>query len=126
MTTRAGRVYASSPIDVVNLGPLMARIAEMPEVRIGLIDVPVALGHPDLVGGNIHQIFGGLCGGDAQVNSTARTHGTFVAGMLSASGGSAAPAICPDCTLPVRPIFGTFRARTVGRIQLRSTSSVWM
>jgi subtilisin family serine protease len=32
-------------------------------------------------------------------------HGTFVAGILSANRGSAAPAICPDCTLLLRPIF---------------------
>ena len=32
-------------------------------------------------------------------------HGTFVAGILSARRGSAAPSICPDCTLVVRPIF---------------------
>lgn len=32
-------------------------------------------------------------------------HGTFVAGILSARRGSAAPAICPDCTVLVRPIF---------------------
>jgi subtilisin family serine protease len=32
-------------------------------------------------------------------------HGTFVAGILSARRGSSAPAICPDCTLLVRPIF---------------------
>jgi subtilisin family serine protease len=32
-------------------------------------------------------------------------HGTFIAGVLSATPDSAAPAICPDCTLLVRPIF---------------------
>jgi subtilisin family serine protease len=32
-------------------------------------------------------------------------HGTFVAGILSAKRGSLAPAICPECTLLVRPIF---------------------
>jgi subtilisin family serine protease len=38
-------------------------------------------------------------------NSVACSHGTFVAGMLSAKRGSAASAICPGCTLLVRPIF---------------------
>jgi subtilisin family serine protease len=38
-------------------------------------------------------------------DSTACMHGTFVAGILSAKRGSAVPAICPDCTLLVRPIF---------------------
>jgi subtilisin family serine protease len=32
-------------------------------------------------------------------------HGTFVAGILSARRGGDAPAICPNCTLLVRPIF---------------------
>jgi subtilisin family serine protease len=32
-------------------------------------------------------------------------HGTFVAGILSARRSSTAPAICPGCTLLLRPIF---------------------
>jgi subtilisin family serine protease len=32
-------------------------------------------------------------------------HGTLVAGILCAKRGSAVPAICPECTLLVRPIF---------------------
>jgi hypothetical protein len=32
-------------------------------------------------------------------------HGTFVAGILCARRDSIAPAICPGCTLIVRPIF---------------------
>jgi subtilisin family serine protease len=39
-------------------------------------------------------------------------HGTFVAGVLSAQRGSSAPAICPDCTLLVRPIFAETAAGT--------------
>ena len=38
-------------------------------------------------------------------SSIACQHGTFVAGILTARRGSSAPAICPDCTLLVRPIF---------------------
>lgn len=37
--------------------------------------------------------------------SAACLHGTFVAGILVAKRGSIAPAICPGCTLLVRPIF---------------------
>src|SRR5512132_2821930 len=33
----------------------------------------------------------------------ALSHGTFVAGLLMARRGSRAPAICPGCTLLVRP-----------------------
>lgn len=32
-------------------------------------------------------------------------HGTFVAGILCAKRGSPAPAICPDCTFLIRPVF---------------------
>ncbi len=32
-------------------------------------------------------------------------HGTFIAGILSAKRNSLAPAICPNCTLLIRPIF---------------------
>jgi len=77
-----------------------------PEIRVGLIDGPVARGHPDLASDRIRQISGTSDTAAARANGDARTHGTFVAGMLSARRGSAAPAICPDCTLLVRPIFG--------------------
>jgi subtilisin family serine protease len=40
-----------------------------------------------------------------QTNSTACLHGTFIAGILSAKRNSTAPALCPNCTLLVRPIF---------------------
>ncbi len=40
-----------------------------------------------------------------QARSPACAHGTFVVGILSARRGSVAPAICPTCTLLVRPIF---------------------
>jgi subtilisin family serine protease len=43
--------------------------------------------------------------GCSQAGSAACLHGTFVAGILCAKRGSAAPAICPGCTLLVRPIF---------------------
>ena len=45
---------------------------------------------------------GGTC---VRTDSVACRHGTFVAGILSARRNSLAPAICPDCTLLVRPIF---------------------
>jgi hypothetical protein len=44
-------------------------------------------------------------GACTQDESAAFLRGTFVAGILSARRGSDAPAICPDCTLLVRPIF---------------------
>jgi len=77
------------------------------EIRVGLIDGPVVGDHPNLAGNSIRQISGASNGAFAKSDGDVRTtHGTFVAGMLAAKRGSAAPAICPDCTLLVRPLFG--------------------
>jgi len=75
------------------------------EIKIALIDGPVATDHSDLSNTKIREIPGRLSGTCDRTNSVACTHGTFVAGILCARRGSAAPAICPDCTLLVRPIF---------------------
>lgn len=99
-----------NPLDLVNLGELMRRTTGKPEIQIGLIDGPVAIDHPDLAGENIHPVSGALSGTCTVANSFACRHGTFVAGILSAKRGSAAPAICPDCTLLVRPIFAETKA----------------
>jgi subtilisin family serine protease len=72
---------------------------------IGLIDGPIAMNHPDLATSNIRTLPGKLSGVCAHVHSAACLHGTFVAGILCAKRTSIAPAICPDCTLLVRPIF---------------------
>jgi len=93
------------PLDLVNLTPLMARTSGRAEIRIGLIDGPVALDHPDLAADNIHQVPGKQSGACLTANSIACLHGTFIAGILMAKRGSAAPAICPGCTLLVRSIF---------------------
>ncbi len=93
------------PVDLVKLSPLMRRTAGKRETVIGLIDGPVNASHPDLAGSSIQEIPGKLRGTCSRASSIACMHGTFVAGILSARRGSAAPAICPDCTLLVRPIF---------------------
>jgi subtilisin family serine protease len=92
-------------LKLVTLSPLMARTAGHPEVVIGLIDGPVAIGHPDLESESIRELPAGNEGICALSSSAACKHGTFVAGILLAKRGSAAPAICPRCTLLVRPIF---------------------
>ena len=93
------------PLDVVKLKALMERTSGRPEVMIGLIDGPVVINHPDLVGANIREIPGMLAGTCTQAESAACLHGTFVAGILCAKRGSIAPAICPNATLLLRPIF---------------------
>src|SRR5262245_14012606 len=94
-----------SPLEVVHLTSLMQRTSGRAEIVIGLVDGPVAINHPDLMSNNIHEIPGSLPGICLQANSAACQHGTFVSGILFARRGSSAPAICPGCTLLVRPIF---------------------
>src|SRR5690348_15378340 len=93
------------PFDVIRLRPLMERTNGNPEIRIGLLDGPVALDHPDLRSAVIREVTATPNGGCRDTSSVACIHGTFVAGMLVANGGSTAPGICPGCTLLVRPIF---------------------
>lgn len=94
-----------SPLDLVKLTALMALTSGRAETTVALIDGPIAITHPDLIAENIREIPGSLRGTCSLANSAACMHGTFVAGILCAKRGSAAPAICPNCTLLVRPIF---------------------
>lgn len=93
------------PLELVKLTALMERTSGSPEVKIGLIDGPVAVQHADLAGEHLREIPGNNGATCTRANSTACLHGTFVAGILSAKRGSSAPAICPNCTLLLRPIF---------------------
>jgi len=93
------------PLDLVKLTPLMQITGGRTETKVALIDGPVATNHPELSGTNIIELPGKIGGACQRATSLACMHGTFVAGILSAKRGSAAPAICPDCTLIVRPIF---------------------
>lgn len=104
------------PLDVVKLKALMEHTSGRPEIVIGLIDGPVAINHPDLVGANIREIPGTLVGTCAQAGSAACLHGTFVAGILCAKRGSIAPAICPNSTLLLRPIFPETASSTDGQL----------
>lgn len=93
------------PLDLVKLTTLMERTSGAREVQIGLIDGPVLTHHSDLAGDHLREIpaqSGGTC---THARSFACSHGTFIAGILVAKRGSAAPAICPGCALLIRPIF---------------------
>jgi subtilisin family serine protease len=107
------------PLDLVKLTALMARTNGSPEVKIGLIDGPVATQHTGFAGEHLREISGNNGAACTQTNSTACLHGTFVAGILAAKRNSPAPAICPNCTLLVRPIFAE---TTSGSEQMPSTS----
>ncbi len=93
------------PLDLVRLPPLMSLSQGRSELVVALIDGPVALDHPDLAQSRILEIPARVRGSCSRVESVACMHGTFVAGMLVAQRQSAAPAICPACTLLLRPIF---------------------
>jgi subtilisin family serine protease len=88
----------------------MARTKGDPAVRVALIDGPVLLEHPFLANGNIRTIGQNGANTCLRTDSIACTHGTFVAAILAAKRGSDAPAICPDCTLLVRPVLPEKRA----------------
>lgn len=75
------------------------------EIIVGLIDGPVAVNHPAFATKNIREISEKSTGACTQTNSISCLHGTAVAGVLFARRGSGSPAICPGCTLMVRPIF---------------------
>jgi subtilisin family serine protease len=94
------------PLELVKLDRLMKRSSGRREIVIGLIDGPVAIDHPDLAGNHVRGLPGKQSASCALSNSVACLHGTFVAGVLAARRGSVAPAICPECTLLVLPIFG--------------------
>jgi subtilisin family serine protease len=94
-----------TPPDLVKLPQLMSLTSGRSEIVVGMVDGPVAADHPDLAQTNIQELPGKTGTACAQTSSAACVHGTFVAGILSAKRGSVAPAICPDCTLLVNPIF---------------------
>ena len=106
-------------LELVNLGALMGRTSGSAELTVALIDGPVAIGHVALAGARLREIPGSHGTACAQASSTACLHGTFVAGMLSATRDSSAPAICPNCTVLIRPIFAE---ATLGREQMPSAT----
>ena len=94
-----------SDLDAAGVGRLMSIAVGAEVVGVALLDGPVALSHPALADARVRII-----GADAAASCRAdgsRTiwHGTSVAGVLSACRSSAAPGICPGCTLVIRPIF---------------------
>jgi subtilisin family serine protease len=84
---------------------LMSIAVGRAEIGVALLDGPVALSHPDLADARIRIIGPATAASCRADGSPACRHGTSVAGILSARRSSAAPGICPGCTLVVRPIF---------------------
>lgn len=107
------------PLDLVKLTAVMERSSGSPDVKIGLIDGPVVTDHPDLAGEHLREIPGNGGATCTRANSTACLHGTFIAGILCAKRGCPAPAICPKCTLLIRPVFAE---EITGREQMPSAT----
>lgn len=107
------------PLDVARLTPVMERTQGERRVRVGLIDGPIVVDHPDLVSEHVHFLSSKGSGLSEPASGAARAHGTYVAGILSGRRGSVAPAICPGCTLLVRPIF---LESTAGSVEMPSAS----
>lgn len=106
-------------LDLVKLTAVMERTSGKPEIVVGLLDGPVATNHPALERVHIREIPGSIRGACTQTRSVACLHGTFVAGILCAKRSADAPAICPNCTLLVRPIFAETH---VGSLQMPSAT----
>ena len=102
METTGSRMH---PLDLANLRPLVDRTRGRRGVAIGLIDGPVDLEHPGLTPNCIREVQAEAAIACAGQSSAACVHGTFIAGELAAQRGTSVPAICPDCTLLLRPIF---------------------
>jgi subtilisin family serine protease len=108
-----------TPLDLVRLTPLMKLTSGIVDVSIGLVDGPVVMNHPELASQYVREISGNGSSACTQIKSIACLHGTFIAGILSAKRGSEAPAICPGCTVLLRPIFAE---ATTGQAQLPSAT----
>jgi hypothetical protein len=70
-------------LDLVGLTALMDYSAGRREIRIELIDGPVALDHPELAADRIEPVADAPGAGCTVPSSAACAHGTFVAGILS-------------------------------------------
>ena len=108
-----------NPLELVKLTALMERTSGVPDIKIGLIDGPVVTQRADLANEHFREIPGHNGATCTQANSMACLHGTFIAGILSAQRNSLAPAICPNCTLLIRPIFAE---TTFGREHMPSAT----
>lgn len=104
MTAVAPAGIDPDPLASVNLLQLMEHTSGRADIIVGLLDGPVATGIPSLASENIRESASGS-GSTIGRSGPACRHGTFVAAMLTGRRTSRAAAICPGCTLLVRPIF---------------------
>jgi subtilisin family serine protease len=93
------------PLNQTRLYALMNTSSGSPNISVGVIDGPVDFNHPAFHESKIKTVKDSQLGACKIASSVACTHGTFVAGILSAKRGLSAPAICPNCQIILYPIF---------------------
>jgi subtilisin family serine protease len=93
------------PLSQIRLHALMNISSGSPNISVGVIDGPVDFNHPAFHESKIKTVKDSQLGACKIASSVACTHGTFVAGILSAKRGLSAPAICPNCQIILYPIF---------------------
>ncbi|HEX2314992.1 MAG TPA: S8 family serine peptidase, partial [Thermomonospora sp.] len=99
---------------LIGLDRVMARGQGAPAVTVGLLDGPVAAGHPGFAAGALRAMPGHPLAAEA-TGGAAQRHGTMVAGVLASRRGGPAPGVCPGCPLLVRPVFDEGQAVTDAR-----------
>ena len=92
-------------LNLVNLPRLMLLTQGRADIAITLIDGPVNTGLSTFETSMIRDISSHGAGKCGRTYTFACQHGTLVAGVLVGKRGAGAPAICPGCTLLLRPIF---------------------
>lgn len=92
-------------LELVQLGALMKATSGRPEIVVGLIDGPIERTIVALAEAGTRAISPLIAPACGEPESAACLHGTQVASILAGARGTPAPAICPGCTLLVRPIF---------------------
>jgi len=93
------------PLEQVKLRSLMNITEGRPEIGIGVIDGPVDFNHSSFRSARLKAVKESQMAACKAASDVACTHGTFVTGILCGSRDTSAPAICPDCTILLRPIF---------------------
>jgi len=105
LDARKPEIIAMDPLTLTKLQNIMNISKGDPNITIGLIDGPVDLDHAAFEESAIKSVDESQTVRCNAADSMACIHGTFVSGILCAKRGLSAPAICPGCTIVLRPIF---------------------
>ena len=100
------RTPKSSILAALHLTELYDSERGRPEICIGLVDGPVQAHHPSLTAASLVALRPGALDPSPEPSEASR-HGTLVAGVLTGRRDGPALALCPGCTVLVRPVFTT-------------------